>query len=365
MTCSPADASFPASHPGLAAALLAGVLDSAMDAIITADEQQKVVLYNRAAERLFGWPWQEVMGQPLDRLIPDRLRQAHARHVERFGRTGETSRRMGARTVVYGLRSNGLEFPLEASISWHDSGEGKLFTVILRDVTEQIRLQEERDALAAAAHGIREEEKARVARELHDELAQSLTALKMDTLWVRDNAATWPEAASAKLTDMLEMLDRAVASTRRIAADLRPMLLDDLGLVAAIEWLASNFTQRCGVACKLVLDEQLQLPEPYATAVFRIVQESLANVAKHAGASQVGVAVDKASGAINLTVLDNGRGFSTAAARQPNALGLLGLRERVQLLKGSVLIESAPGEGTRIGVRIPLPQTGAQAGAQT
>jgi signal transduction histidine kinase len=109
------------------------------------------------------------------------------------------------------------------------------------------------------------------------------------------------------------MLDSAVASTRRIAADLRPMLLDDLGLVAAIEWLASNFTQRCGVACKLFLDEELQLQEPYATAVFRIVQEALTNVAKHAGASQVSVTVDKVPGAIILTVLDNGCGFSTTA----------------------------------------------------
>jgi PAS domain S-box-containing protein len=455
-----------------------------MDAIITVDEQQKIVLYNHAAERLFGWPRQEVMGQPLERLIPDRFRHSHARHVERFGSTGETSRHMGARTVVYGLRANGHEFPLDASISWIDSGEGKLFTVILRDitgrlqaaelqlrleamldsamdaivtvdqtqrivgynraaekifgwprdealdqsldkllpkrfhaahgdhirrfaatsissrrmgdgtvvyglranreefpmdasiyqletadgrlypvilrdVTERVRLQEERDALAAAAHAIREEEKARVARELHDELAQCLTALKMDTLWVRDNAPTRPEAASAKLTEMLEMLDRAVASTRRIAADLRPMLLDDLGLVAAIEWLVSNFTERCGVACKLSVDAELQLQEPYATAVFRIVQESLANVAKHADASQVSVAVDKVPGGIALTVLDNGRGFFPAAARQPHSLGLLGLRERARLLKGRVLIDSAPGQGTRVEVHIPLPQAGA------
>ena len=338
------DASFLGSNPGKAAALLAGVLDSAMDAIITVDERQRIVLYNRAAERLFGWPRQEVMRQPLERLIPDRFRQAHAQHMERFGSTGVTFRRMGDGTVIYGLRASGEEFPMDASISQVDTADGKLYTVILRDVTERVRVQEERNAFAAAAHAIREEEKTRVARELHDELAQSLTALKMDTIWVRDNAVAAPEAATAKLTDMLAILDRTVASTRRIAADLRPLLLDDLGLVPAIEWLASNFTQRCGVTCKLSVGEELELQEPYATAVFRIIQESLANVAKHAGASEVTVVIDKVPGAIALTVRDNGRGFATAAPRKPHSLGLMGLRERAQLLKGSVIIESAPGQ---------------------
>ena len=354
------DASFLANDPGRAAALLAGVLDSAMDAIITVDEQQRVVLYNRAAETIFGWSREQALGQALGKLIPVRYHAAHGEHIRSFSATGVTSRRMGDGMVIYGLRANGEEFPMEASIHQCETAEGTLYSVILRDVTERIRLQEERSALAAAAHAIREEEKTRVARELHDELAQSLTALKMDTLWVRDHAAL-PGAAFAKLTDMVLMLDLAVASTRRIAADLRPMLLDDLGLVAAIEWLGSKFTERCGVVCKLSVDEELQLPEPYATAVFRIVQESLANVAKHADASQVTVTIDKVPGAIALTVRDNGRGFSTTAVRKPNSLGLLGLlglRERAQLLQGSVIIESAPGQGTRVEVHIPLPPAG-------
>lgn len=339
------------------AARLAGLLDSAMDAIITTDQHQNIVMYNRSAERIFGWPAAEVMGKPLTRLIPPRFREGHTEHVGRFGATGVTSRRMSGSTVVYGLRANGEEFPVDASISQLDTPEGKLFTVILRDVTERVRAQEELAAFAAEASAIREQEKTRVARELHDELAQSLTALKMDTIWVRDNAASDPHGAAAKLGEMLAMLDGSVAATRRIAADLRPLLLDDLGLVPAIEWLAQNFAHRSGVPCRIEMDEELELPEPYATAVFRMVQESLANVAKHARARQVTVGVAVNPGEVRLWVQDDGVGFETAAPRKQNSLGLVGLRERAQLLKGSVSIDSQPGLGTRVQAHIPLHQT--------
>jgi len=226
-------------------------------------------------------------------------------------------------------------------------------------LSDPARRQSEHHAFAVAANAIREEEKARLARELHDELAQSLTALKMDILWVRDNAAGGVNAVGEKLADMVALLDRTVAATRRMASDLRPMLLDDLGLIPAIEWLVSSFTQRCGVPCRLSVADamKLELQEPYATAVFRIVQESLANVAKHAAASQVEVALDKIGRTVVLVVQDNGCGFLATAARKPQSLGLMGLRERVQLLDGRVLIKSAPGKGTRIEVSIPLQQT--------
>jgi PAS domain S-box-containing protein len=343
------------------AARLSGLLDSAMDAIITMDEGQQIVLYNRAAEKIFGWPSAKVLGQRLDMLMPARFRPGHERHVQRFGLTGVTSRRMGDGTVIYGLRANGEEFPMDASISQLETAEGKLFTVILRDVTDRVRAQEERSSFAAAASAIREEEKSRVARELHDELAQSLTALKMDTNWVRDNAALFPELAQQKLSELLGLLDGAVASTRRIAADLRPLLLDDLGLGPAIEWLAGNFTQRHRVPCELDMDAELELHEPYATAVFRIVQESLANVAKHAQATEARVTIDHRAGEIFLAVADNGRGFDARGQRGLGALGLMGLHERAHLLKGAVSIITGPGEGTRIEVRIPVLQAeGAQ-----
>ena len=345
---------------GQAGALLAGVLDSAMDGIITVDAEHRIVLYNRAAEQMFGWPVAEVLGESLDRLLPESFRGRHQGFIERFAATGVTSRRMGNGRVVKGRRSNGAEFPLDASISQLHTPDGPLFTVILRDVSERVHAQQEREAFAIEANAMLEQEKTRVARELHDDLAQSLTALKMDSIWVRDNLTSAAPHVGPKLAQMLAMLDDSIAATRRIAADLRPLLLDDLGLVPAIEWLALNFTQRSGIPCALAVDEELELHEPYATAVFRIVQESLVNVAKHAQASQVEVGLKRLPGEIMLWVWDNGRGFVAAAPRKPNSLGLMGLRERAQLLGGSSAIHSGSNQGTRIEVRIPLPECGAQ-----
>ncbi|WP_227494249.1 PAS domain-containing sensor histidine kinase [Ramlibacter pallidus] len=345
---------FPDPSEATAAARLAGLLDSAMDGIISVDDAQRIVMYNRAAERMFGWTAAEVLDQPLDLLIPQRFRGGHSQQVRRFGATGTTSRRMGDTTVLYALRKDGSEFPIDASISQLHTPDGKLYTVILRDVTERVKAREELAAFAAESAGVREQEKSRIARELHDELAQSLTALKMDTIWMRDHLPAADASAQDKIAKMLAMLDGAVASTRRIAADLRPLVLDDLGLVPAIEWVVQNFTQRTGVPCELLVDEALELDEPYATGVFRIVQESLTNVAKHAQATEVVVELHPRGEILLLRVQDNGVGFRTSDPRKPQSLGLVGLRERAHLLRGEVRIDSSPGTGTRVEARIPI-----------
>lgn len=324
-----------------------------MDGIISVDDTQQIVMYNRAAEKIFGWSAAEAIGQPLDALIPQRYRGGHRQQVRRFGATGTTSRRMGDNTVLYGLRKGGVEFPIEASISQLHTPEGKLYTVILRDVTERVRAREELASFAAEAAGVREHEKSRIARELHDELAQSLTALKMDSIWLRDHLAGDAQAQD-KLAGMLKMLDTSVAAVRRIAADLRPLVLDDLGLVPAIEWVVQSFTQRTGIPCELLVDESLELDEPYATGIFRIVQESLANVGKHAQASQAEVELEMKDDHLLVRVQDNGVGFRTSDPRKPQSLGLVGLRERARLLHGEVKIDSRPGNGTCITAWIPV-----------
>jgi len=338
-----------------AAQRLAGLLESAMDAIISCDDTQRIVLYNRAAEKIFGWTAQEAIGQPLDMLIPSRYHRGHSQQVRRFGATGTTSRRMGDNTVLHARRKNGDEFPIDASISQLNTPEGKLYTVILRDITERVRAREELAAFAAESAGVREQEKSRIARELHDELAQSLTAAKMDAIWVRDRLGGDPEA-QGKVIGMLQMLDACVAATRRIAADLRPLVLDDLGLVPALEWVVQNFMQRTSVPCELIVDESLELDEPFATGVFRIVQESLQNVAKHAEAHNVEVELELRGDYLLLRVQDDGIGFRPSAPRKPQSLGLVGLRERAQLMRGELRVDSSPGAGTRVEARIPVGQ---------
>jgi PAS domain S-box-containing protein len=343
-------------------ARLRGILDSAMDAIITVDEAQRVVLLNNAAEAMFGWTRDEALGAPLDRFIPERFRSAHAAHVRQFGETGVTSRRMGgALRIVTGRRRDGEEFPIDASISQISESGQRFFTVILRDVTARMqaedalrRSKDELQELGAAAHMTREQEKSRISRELHDELGQLLTMLQMDVAWCKEKLPPGNDALAAKVDRMSTLLKSTIAATRRIASDLRPLMLDDLGLVPSIEWLVENFTQRTGIACELSVDRrELALSKAQASAVFRIVQESLTNVAKHAQAAHADIAIERDDAALVVRIEDDGVGFSPQAPRKPNSFGLLGLRERASLLGGEVMIDSAPGEGTIVEVRLP------------
>lgn len=219
------------------------------------------------------------------------------------------------------------------------------------------RSREELRLVASAGAAAREQEKSRIARELHDELGQALTALKMDVGWLRSRVSAGEADVAAKVAAMGEVLDDMVASTRRIAADLRPLVLDDLGLVPAAQWLVETFRKRHGIECELEVDPpDIELADPHATAVFRILQESLTNVARHAQASRVALNLSRVDGGIHLSVRDDGRGFDLAAPRRPNAFGLLGLRERAHLVAGRIAIDSALGRGTTIQVSIPLPR---------
>jgi signal transduction histidine kinase len=270
---------------------------------------------------------------------------------------------MGRARIVTGLRRSGEEFPIDASISQLMENGSRYYTVILRDVSDLARTEgelrrsrEELRELASAASSAREQEKTRIAREIHDELGQAMTTLKMDISLIR---VTTPQAApdlTARLDKMERQIDGTIAAMRRIAADLRPLTLDDLGLVPALESLVNNFTQSTGIACELAVSQpEFRLTDAQATAVFRIVQEALNNVAKHAAdASQVEVTLDSDGGAIDVTIRDNGRGFAADAPVRANAYGIRGLRERAYLLGGKARIVSTPGEGTEVEVTLPL-----------
>ncbi len=341
---------------------LAGIVDSAMDAIITVDDSHRIVVFNAAAEALFGCPRAEAIGSPISRFLPERFRREHDAHIARFGDTRVVSRRMGAQRIVMGLRHGGEEFPADASISQIEQDGRKFYTVILRDVTERVladeRLRASREELrefAALAQAAREQEQRRIARELHDELGQSLAALKMDVDWMQRGLPPGQEAQVERLAEMKRLLDGTVEATRRIASDLRPLILDDLGLVPAVEWLVQGLRKRSGLDARLtVFPADLDLRDPHATALFRIVQESMTNIVRHAGATRVDIAIERTDGEIRVTVRDDGKGFETADPRKPLSTGLVGLRERAYFLDGEVDVESAPGQGTTVRVRIPF-----------
>lgn len=236
---------------------------------------------------------------------------------------------------------------------------------LVREVSERKRAefalrqsQAELRELAAISSSAREQEKRRLARELHDELAQTLATLRIEIDRFGEQQTAAGGSPPTRLADMRGLVDEAVTSTRRIASDLRPMMLDDLGLAAAVHWLVQAFKQRYGIDCTLVVEpEDFNLDEPYASTAYRIVQESLANVARHSQATRAVVSLVREGAQVVLRVHDNGVGFKLPARRKPTSFGLAGLRERAYLVDGKLNIESAPGQGTTIEVRIPMPAT--------
>jgi signal transduction histidine kinase len=211
-------------------------------------------------------------------------------------------------------------------------------------------------ALAARLISIREEERARIAREVHDELGQVLTGLSMDVTWLSSRLAGSGEQLVEKTEAMRRLIDSTMNLIRRISTGLRPEILDEMGLVAALEWQAKEFQKRMGMRCRLNLPRSaVVLDKEVSTAVFRIFQEILTNIARHAKASSVEVNLDISDELLTLSVKDDGVGISGTRIRSRESLGLLGMRERAQVFGGEVQIRGASGRGTSVSVSIPLP----------
>ncbi|MCV2355636.1 PAS domain-containing sensor histidine kinase [Paucibacter sp. B2R-40] len=465
---------------------------AAFDGIISVDEQQRIVLINPAALRMFGCSAQEVIGCDLARFIPVEYRARHAEHFRNYAKHPQPDRAMSQRGDLFAVRANGERFPVSVTIS-HSHGandlgfprmlstalvrdlsveqdlraelagmklqfrrlfelapvamliteddtivfanrsclallgakrpeqilgrpvfellhrdshavlkqqmqralrvpsgslcmmseqitrlDGELRKVeiaiatlpgahkstiqmVLSDITQQEQASQELHhsrhelrRLSASLIDAREEERRRIARELHDELGQRLSALKMELADVGEELHG--RAIQLRMHGMLAMLDETVASVRRIATDLRPLMLDDLGLNAAIEWLAREYARRMDIEITVRLDEEEPQMEPrMATALYRMVQEALTNVARHARATDVQIELRVEGKELALTIQDNGIGFPISAKRKENSFGLLGMRERALLLQGQMLTDNPPGGGGRIRIRLPLP----------
>lgn len=228
-----------------------------------------------------------------------------------------------------------------------------------RQAEQQVRESEERlRALAAHVITVREQERAHIAREIHDELGQILTALKMDVVWLSRHLEQ-PKLLE-KTTAMCQTIDDTVRTVRRISTGLRPEVLDDMGLVAAIAWQTTEFQKRTGVRCRsALLPESTSFDKDLSTTMFRIYQELLTNVARHAQATRLDVDLSTVGDRLVLKVSDNGVGIAPEPANGNASLGLLGMHERARRLGGSIDISSARGAGTRVAVSIPMSRSGA------
>ncbi|HXD41467.1 MAG TPA: PAS domain S-box protein [Ramlibacter sp.] len=336
-------------------------IDSVMDAIVAVDESHNILLFNPAAERMFGLAKADMIGQPLARLVPERVREAHVLHMDRFMCTRGESRAMAANVEITGLRADGTEFPIESTISQTLIEGRPQLTAVLRDITQRRRSEEnlhemnrQLRSLSSSLQAVREQERTRIAMELHDDLGQQLTGLKLELSWLGGRLKEGRQATPEEVGAMRRLLDTAIASVRRIATDLRPLILDDLGFGEAVAWQTAEFAKRSGLDIAIDLQAQeLVKDDVVATALFRIVQESLTNVVRHAGATSVQVRLASDGSDLVLTVRDNGTGIA-GGPRAGSGIGLVSMRERATALGGQLRIVGEPGAGTTIEVTLPL-----------
>jgi PAS domain S-box-containing protein len=322
---------------------------------------ERISFVNEAAQQLFGADEAALLGRaPLELIHPDSLALVNARFAALRGSTP-----VAPLTEIKILRTDRATRLVESAATLVDNRGEASIVMIMRDVTE---LAEARKALAnshadlqrlvAAQDRVQEDERKRIARELHDDLQQTLAAIRIDLVAIGQRLVSAPQSVLPLLTETGDLAATAIDSTRRIINDLRPQMLEDLGLVPALEALAAQFSRRTGIACRLEApDDPAQHPSlspTVTTCLYRVAQEALGNVARHAQASEVRLRIDStASGGLTLRIGDNGKGMLTGLPRKPESFGLLGMHERVRALGAVLRITSLPGSGTTIEVTVP------------
>jgi PAS domain S-box-containing protein len=370
-------------------------------AIFQLDPLGHVVSWNAGAERLKGYTSEEIIGRHFSIFYPqedqmndkpqDLLATAarHGQSEDEGWRIRKDGSRFWANVVITALRDskgNLLGFAkltqdtterrqkeealtkakelLELRVEQRTAVLTRVNQELRTEIAERQRAEEQLRAsldqlraLAGRLQTVREEERAFISREIHDELGQACTAIKMDLALIGRKLMKRQTQLRTRVDSAIQLVDSTIATLRRIASELRPRTLDDLGLAAALESQAQEFESRTGIRCTVTLPQELRkLDADTSTAIFRIFQESLTNVARHAQATRVEARLGQESDRIIFQVLDDGRGFDPEEAKARKSLGLVGMQERALLLHGDLRIEGAPGAGTTMTLTIPLPR---------
>ena len=331
-------------------------------AIFMLDPLGHVMTWNEGAGHILGYTSDEIVGQHMSVFYTtEKIRQGEPAH--NLTRARETGRFEKEDCCI---RKNGLPFWANIVLTaiYDPAGELLGFAEVTRDITESkkdeaLLQQSYQDIRQLASHlqDIREEERAGIAREIHDELGQQLTGLKMDLFWISKRIPPGEnDDVRQKVTGTLDLLDTTIQTVRRIATDLRPDILDNLGLIAAIEWQGQEFQKRSGIPTTVISGlSEFKGSSAIAIGLFRICQESLTNIARYAAAEHVFITLQKkGNGSIQLKIEDDGNGFDTCKVGHKKTLGLLGMKERALMMGGDFRIISHPGQGTTLSVTAPL-----------
>ncbi|HTR29222.1 MAG TPA: GAF domain-containing protein [Puia sp.] len=319
------------------------------------DEQLHFLRWNNRFEEMLGYSRDEFERMTVLDLFQGYQRELIRTKTEGIFATGrceveaELTTRDGVNIPFYfsGIKISYRDKPCVLGIGFDMSGP-KATENLLRQSEEDLR------DLASSLQNVREEERAAIAREIHDELGQQLTAIKLDVSWV-DRRIAGDAIVKERINGVLSMLTEMIHSIRRISTQLRPSVLDDLGLIEALKWQVRDFQKRTGIPVQFECSEDtLKLEPTVTTGLFRIFQESLTNIARHSEATAVLARLFVEDGRLILTIVDNGRGFDPASAKTRKTLGLLGMKERMFMMKGTYEIDSQPGKGTHLRFSVPL-----------
>jgi PAS domain S-box-containing protein len=329
---------------------ITGILRHVPAAVFLKDQHCRYTLVNPRFEELFGISDHEIRGKSDHDLFPkpeaDRF-TASDLEVLHEGRSsqaeGQFPHQDGTRTYLV------IKFPL-----YDEEEEVSGLCGIATDITPLKKAQDQLRRLSARIMSSQEKERTAIARELHDELGQLLTALRIDLVWILERLKELDPKGAERAQAMCELIDGTIDEVRNISIRLRPGVLDDLGLIPALEWYTSDFEKRTGITCRFLHADVSSVNDAVATAAYRIAQEALTNVTRHSAAGDVDVALGRSNGWLTLSIVDKGRGFNPRNLSDSAALGIAGMRERAVLVGGSLEIHSEPGKGTAVFFRVPI-----------
>lgn len=331
---------------------IAGFLEYTPAVVYMKDLEGRYTLVNSRWEQLFGYSKEDALGRNLHQVFDpetaDQFRTNDLRVLNhKLPYQAEESFPVDGRRHDY----LSVRFPILDT-----EGEVTRLCGISVDITDLKKAQERLHRLSGSIMASQEQERTAIARELHDELGQVLTALRMDGVWLRERLAESHPEASLRAAKICKLIDQTISDVRHIATRLRPPALDDLGLVDALEWFTTDFEERTGIACVYTHYDIPPVDSVLAIAAYRVAQEALTNVTRHARADHVEVTLRAETGELTLTVEDDGRGFEIPEPDEHQSWGLAGMRERASLAGGDLEIRTRPGRGTRVTLRLPLDQ---------
>ncbi len=323
---------------------IASILRYTPDVVYIKDTEGRYLTVNRRFEELFVADGGDVRGKTADQFMPPDLARQFQESDARV-----LSEKRDVRVENQVPQPEGVHTYLSVKFPiWDDTGRITGVGGISTDITAVKKAQEQLRRLSGSIMADQEQERRAIARELHDELGQMLTALRMEAVWLRNRLNGAEPAVAARAADLCGLIDKTIGDVRSIAIRLRPGILDDLGLVDALEWYTADFEKRTGVTCIFEHRNIAPVNATVATTAYRIAQEALTNIARHADARTVSVALTAADGRLRLSVSDDGEGFDPEAASEGDGLGLAGMRERAALVGGRLGVRSTPGQGVDV-----------------